>query len=155
LFQKGVKSDKGIDPRKDGSLRGDQPQGAWSETLGHRAKGKRFSERGPGVEVRERRLREGEAIAGPGRPLEGSNPRRVSAAVFGLTSGIVRTDLLEGINPLKAAEGEGVRVNGSLLWEAWRTEPEVTSRGERASRGVPDSSKGKTLKGQTPGVLAA
>jgi hypothetical protein len=89
VFQKGVKSDKGIDPRKDGSLQGDQPQGTWSKTLGHRAKGKRSSDCGTGVEVRERRLREGEAIAGPGRPLEGSKPRRVSAAVFGLTSGIV------------------------------------------------------------------
>jgi hypothetical protein len=32
-----VKSDKGINPRKDGSLQGDQPQGTWKETLGHRA----------------------------------------------------------------------------------------------------------------------
>jgi hypothetical protein len=37
---RGVKSDKVRDTRKDGSLFGDQPHIALSETLGHRSKGK-------------------------------------------------------------------------------------------------------------------
>jgi hypothetical protein len=84
-----VKSEKGKDPRKDGSLFGDKPQDRWKDTLEHRTKGRRFSNCRPQVEVHERRARESGPIAGPGRPLEGTKPRRVSAAVFGLTSGIV------------------------------------------------------------------
>jgi hypothetical protein len=40
-----VKSEKGVNPRKDGSLARDQPHDAWKKTLGHRAKGKRSSDR--------------------------------------------------------------------------------------------------------------
>jgi hypothetical protein len=84
-----VKSEKGKNPRKDGSLFGDKPQDRWKETLKHRAKGRRFSDRRPQVEVQERRARESGPIIGSGRPLEGTKPRRVSAAVFGLTFGAV------------------------------------------------------------------
>jgi hypothetical protein len=77
-----MKSDKGGNPRKDGSLFGDKPHGAWSKTLEHRAKAKRLSGRRTGGEVQERRVREGVSIACRGRPLEGSKPRRAAAALL-------------------------------------------------------------------------
>jgi hypothetical protein len=69
-----------------------------SETLGYRAKVKRTCLQGSraGVKVRERRAGEGQTIVSRGRPLKRKKPRRVSATVIGLTSTIVRTDLLEG-----------------------------------------------------------
>jgi hypothetical protein len=77
-----MKSDKGGNPRKDGSLFGDKPHGALSKTLEHRAKVRRLSGRQTGVEVHERRMREGVSIACRGRPLEGMKPRRVTAALL-------------------------------------------------------------------------
>jgi hypothetical protein len=59
-----VKSEKGKNPRKDGSLFEDKPQVALSKTLGHEAAGSQTFGRGePLFGVRERRRREGVSIA--------------------------------------------------------------------------------------------
>jgi hypothetical protein len=107
-----VKSEKGRNPRKDGSLARDQPHDSWRDTLGHRAKGEAaFGSLKPAPEVRERREREGAPIAGHGRPLERKSPgehRRRSQNNIG--DGL--NGLASGANPWRRSNGEGDEARG-------------------------------------------